>query len=220
MNAHGQRQPDTRLSLVHYLTTAQSPVVADCDHDQIDALGNLAPERSDHALIVLAKGFEKHFSVEMRLRLINLMREMRTANRHAGASFLLKLFNRLEGDTALFAREQALQAGAEGNVLKALELWGNAVLVHKDPLAISNVARHMPELTKALPEDLQPRLSGFIDNVLLAAPLIANSKEAFQDIEPRLERLIKALADHGHTRESRAIGKAAIDLKLKWGFSF
>ena len=220
MNAPLQARNPARLSLVHFLTLTALPDDASCDVDQIDALGELAAERREHALNILAKGFQSHFTAAMRRRLINVMREMRDAGRHGGARFLLELFAKLEIGTGLVAREQALQAGAQGEVLRALELWSDALLVHKDPLALSNVAYHLPALCALNTDALQPRLGAFVDNVTLTAPLIANSDANWQDLEPRLEAMTKALAAHGFSREARTLGKIAIDLKLKWGFAF
>lgn len=220
MNAQLPADETGALSLVHYLTMATLPAGAQCDQDQIDSLGELAVGRREHALSVLAKGLAVRFSVEMRLRLIELMRAMRGAQRHAGARFLLDLFGILEPGSALFARENALQAGAEGPPLLALESWKAALLAHKDPLAISHLAYHLPELAKLEPETLLPCLTAYVDSLIAIAPTMANNEVTFKDIEPRLEALNKALIAHGYQQEARALGKLAIDLKIKWAFSF
>lgn len=219
MNAPSQTATPAPLSLVHYLTSTALPENAACDFDQIDALGALGTERRRHALDVLASGFQKRFTVEMRLRIVMLMRELREKGRHGGARFILDLFGKLENNASLVARELALQVGAEGQPLRALELWTTNLVVHNDPLGITHVAYMMPALAKLEEGAPHPALVAFVDKLARAAPIITSSEAAFKDIEPRLDRLNKALSAHGFAAEARAVGKIAIDLKLKWGLT-
>ncbi len=220
MNAPEQTQGPAPLSLVHYLTAVSLPADAACDLDQIDALGDLGPERRGHALEVLAAGFQKHYSNDMRIRLITMMRDLRTKGRHAGARFLLDLFGKLDYNKSLVARELALQAGAEGQSLRAIEIWTDNLVRYNDALGITHVAHQVPKITKLPPEEYQPVLKNFLDKLVRAAPLVASSEGAYNDMQPRLERLNKVLTKYKFAEEAHTVGKVVVDMKLKWGLSF